>query len=158
MDSEQPEPVVVDLPAVTTAVISGVVPMAELPTFFDSAFSTIGPVLAAQGVLPTGAAFARYHGEPTDVADLEVGLPTDRPVEPSDGVVAGELPAGRVAQLVHRGSYDQLGQSWGRLAAWTADQGLTPGPHLWEVYLTEPTPEMDPAELRTELNLSITID
>lgn len=25
-------------------------------------------------------------------------------------------------------------------------------PALWEVYLTEPSPDMDPADLRTELN------
>jgi hypothetical protein len=27
---------------------------------------------------------------------------------------------------------------------------------MWEVYLTEPSPEMDPADLRTELNWPVT--
>ena len=39
-----------------------------------------------------------------------------------------------------------------RLAAWMGEQGLTPGPVLWEVYVTEPSPDMDPADLRSELN------
>ena len=44
-----------------------------------------------------------------------------------------------------------MGEAWGRLGAWIAEQGLTPGADLWEVYVTEPNPEMDPADLRTEL-------
>jgi effector-binding domain-containing protein len=56
-----------------------------------------------------------------------------------------------VARLVHAGGYDQLGEAWGRLGAWIAGQGLTPGADLWEVYVTGPSPDTDPADLRTEL-------
>jgi len=63
----------------------------------------------------------------------------------------GSLPAGRVARLVHVGGYDGLGESWGRLGAWIAEQNLAPGTVIWEVYVTEPNPDMDPADLRTEL-------
>ena len=70
---------------------------------------------------------------------------------PQGGVHPGVLPAGRVAHVVHAGSYDRLGETWGLLGAWIAEQGLTPGAELWEVYMTEPTPDMDPSALRTEL-------
>ena len=53
--------------------------------------------------------------------------------------------------MVHAGGYDQLGETWGRLGAWIAERGLTAGADLWEVYVTEPKPDMDPGELRTEL-------
>jgi len=65
------------------------------------------------------------------------------------------LPAGRVARLVHQGGYDQLGASWGRLRSWIDAHGVNPGRDLWEVYVTEPSPHIDPAALRTELNWSI---
>ena len=103
-----------------------------------------------------GPAFALYHGTPGAVADLEVGFPTTGNVEAEGDVVAGALPGGRVARLVHEGSFDQLGSSWQRLADWIAAQGLHPGTELWEVYVTEPSPDMDPADLRTELNWPVT--
>jgi effector-binding domain-containing protein len=70
----------------------------------------------------------------------------------TDGEVrAGTLPGGRIARLVHVGGFDRLGDSWAALGAWIGAQGFTPSRDLWEVYVTEPSPDMDPAELRTEL-------
>ena len=54
--------------------------------------------------------------------------------------------------MVHHGGYDELSVSWERLRAWMDDGDVTAGPVFWEVYLTEPSPNMDPADLRTELN------
>lgn len=144
-------PSVIDAEPQVTAIVRGVVPMAELPDFFDKAFGELGEVLAGQGVTPTGAAFALYHGQPTDTVDLEVGLPTDRPVTPVGRVDVGGLPGGKVATAVHSGSFDGLSGAWASLAAWVASQGLTPDSTIWEVYLTEPRPDMDPSELRTQL-------
>ncbi len=150
--SDAVEPEIVEFGGATTAVIHAVVAMDGLVAFFDRSFTRLATVVAEQGVAITGPAFALYHGPPTDQIDLEVGFPTDRAVEPAGDVVAGTLPAGRVARLVHLGSYDTLVSSWGRLGAWMGEQGLTPGPVLWEVYVTEPSPDMDPADLRSELN------
>jgi len=151
-DTQLPEPTVVEVDAVTTAVIAGVVPMADLPAFFDSTFTTIGPVLAGQGVTPVGPAFAAYHGAPGEDADIEAGFPIGAPLRGVGDVNPGVLPAGRVARAVHVGGYDGLGEAWGRLHAWIGSQGLTPDELMVEVYVTEPTPDMDPATLRTELN------
>ena len=86
---------------------------------------------------------------------MEVGFTTDAPVREEGRVVAASLPGTRVARLVHHGAFDRLGSSWERLLEWTREQGLTPGAGMWEVYLTEPSPEMDPDDLRTELNLPV---
>ena len=146
------EPEVVEFGGATTAVIHAVVAMDGLVAFFDRSFSSLATVVAERGVAITGPAFALYHGPPTDKVDLEVGFTTDRAVESTGDVVPGTLPAGRVARLVHLGSYDRLVASWERLGAWMGEHGLTPGPVLWEVYVTEPSPDMDPADLRSELN------
>lgn len=58
--------------------------------------------------------------------------------------------------MVHFGAFDELGASWERLRSWIGEHGLTPGPVMWEFYLTEPSPEMDPRDLRTELNWPVT--
>ncbi|MGA8117757.1 MAG: GyrI-like domain-containing protein [Actinocatenispora sp.] len=151
----QPAPELTTIAPATTAVIRDVVPMSELRAFFDKSFGTLPGTVVAQQVEIVGGAFAFYHRPPDDTVDLEVGFSTDRAVEPADGVVASSLPGGRVARVVHAGSFDGLGESWERLRSWIVEQGLTAGPHLWEVYLTAPTPDMDPADLRTELNWPI---
>lgn len=146
----QPELVTVE-PAVT-AVIPGVIAMEELTGFFDRSFSQVPAVVGAQEVSIAGPAMAFYNGVPYETVNLEVGFVTDREVEQDGEVVASALPGGRVARLVHHGSFDTLGASWERLQGWITSQGLTPSDALWEVYVTEPTPDMDPADLRTELN------
>ncbi len=145
------EPELVELDEATTAVIRDVVSMTEMVDFFDRSFTELVTVLGQQGIAPTGAGFARYFGPPGDTVDLEVGFPVDGQVTGAGQVRPGTLPAGSAARLVHVGAFDALGESWGRLGAWIAAQGLTPGADLWEIYLTEPRPDMDPADLRTEL-------
>ena len=42
-----------------------------------------------------------------------------------------------------------MAQSYDRLMAFVREQGLSPGPLMWETYLTEPTPDGDPDAMRT---------
>ncbi len=150
------EPTLVTVEPTTTAVVRGAVPPDQLRDFFDRAFQVLGEVIAAQPVTITGPAFSRYRGPlDEDTTDLEVGFTTDRPIAAEGSAEAGSLPGGRVARLVHPGPFDQLSDAWHRLADWIDTAGLTPGPDRWEVYLTEPSPEMDPADLRTELDWAI---
>ena len=150
--TDQPTPELLTVEPMTTAVVKGTVSPKELRDFFDRSFSVLGEVVPAQGMSIIGPAFGLYRGIPDETVDLEVGFPTDRAIEPDGSAEAGELPGGRVVRLVHAGSYDGLGEAWQRLGRWIAEQGLTPGDTFWEVYLTEPSPGTDPADLRTELN------
>lgn len=149
---EANEPEVVELPAAATAVIAGVVPMDEIPGFFDRAFAELAATLADQQLSPAGPAFALYHRPPAGTADLEVGFPVDRPVRAEGRVGPGTLPAGRTARLEHRGTYDTLRESWNRLQGWMAERGLVAGELLWECYVTEPRPDLDPATMVTVLH------
>ncbi len=149
MNTTAPE--LLDLDETSTAVVHGVISMSEMVDFFDRSFTELMEVLAHQGVTPAGAGFARYAGPPGETVDLEVGFPVNSTVSDEGQVRAGTLPAGRVARLVHLGAFDELGESWARLGEWIGAQGLTPGADMWEVYVTEPRPDMDPADLRTEL-------
>jgi effector-binding domain-containing protein len=45
-----------------------------------------------------------------------------------------------------------VGAAWKALDAWVASQGRTAAPSLWEVYLTDPRAQPDPATWRTELD------
>lgn len=140
----------------TTAVVRGVVPMAGLRDFFDASFGVLARVVEAQRITTLSPAFGLYHGSPGETLDLEVGFVTDRTVRPEAGAVAGSLPGGRVARLTHFGSFDGLGSSWERLRSWIRARGLSAGEDRWETYVTRPSPDMDPRDLRTELNWPVT--
>lgn len=133
-----------------TAVVRGSVAMTEITAFYDRSFGEVAAVVQRQGRTPRGA-FGLYLAPPADVVELEVGLVVDGEVEPDGDVIPSALPGGRAARLVHHGAYDGLGEAWAGLLAWVAEQGLTPAGPMWEVYVTEPTPETDPASLRTDL-------
>lgn len=149
----QPAPITIR--AEPTAVIRhAAVTIAELPGLFDTGYRTI----AASGVSPAGPAFALYRGDPAGVFELELGFPVSQPLS---GPVPGEpvvlpstLPAGPALALTHWGSYDSLSGGWERLLTEARGRGLSPEGWL-EVYVTEPTPDSDPAALRTDLLLLV---
>ncbi|QVQ52404.1 GyrI-like domain-containing protein [Spiractinospora alimapuensis] len=149
---DETAPHVVTVEQRTTAVIHGRVPAAELVAFYDRSFPALAAALERQGVAITGPAFAAYDGPETEPMDLTLGFMTDRAVAPDGDVVPGSLPAGRVVRVVHRGDYSELGATWEELASWIQTSGHTPAALGWEVYVTEPRPDMDPHDLRTELN------
>jgi effector-binding domain-containing protein len=153
--SHAAQPTLTTVAPITTAVVRGTVPTSDLRDFFDRSFQVLGEVLAAQGATATGPAFGLFRGPIEESTTLEVGFPTDRPISPDGSAEPGELPGGQVANLVHRGGYEGLAESWEQLRSWIVEQNVTPGDTYWEVYLTEPSPDMDPADLRTELNWSI---
>lgn len=159
-----PQPVpdvrVFTVPAVPTAVVRAKgMPMATIDGLFDAVFGSALPEAFHRGVVPVGPALALYTSigdRPEGVADVEIGFPVARALE--QPIVAdeltvepSELPAGRVAVVSHLGAYDQLGGAWGSLLGAIDEKGDTPGVPFWEAYVTEPTPDMDPATLRTDL-------
>lgn len=132
----------------------------DLRDIFDTTFGPVVGAVSAAGVNLAGPAVAIYEGDVTDTFTLEVGFPVDRPLpEPAqvDGTTAipAQLAAGRLAVLSHIGSYDRLGESWGRLLGWVGEQSLTPAERFGEVYVTEPTPDGDPDTLRTDIFLTL---
>lgn len=136
-----------------TAVIRESVSLEGLGDFYDRAYTAVGETLGRQGVQPAGAAFGYYLSIPQGTFELEAGFPTAGPVTDEGTVVASELPSGTVARGTHVGAYDSLGDSWAGLLSWAKEQGRTPEGRMWEVYVTQPTPDLDPATLRTDLFL-----
>ena len=154
-DEPLTEPTLITLEACPSAVVkhSGVT-MADLRPLFDNGFAAI----ATSGAAITGPAFAIYRGEPAGRFDLELGFPVSEPLAVP---VAGEVtvepsqpPAGRALAVSHLGAYDELPASWSRLGEEASRRGLEPT-GWYEVYVTEPTPEVDPSTLRSDLFLLV---
>lgn len=139
-----------EVPAATVATMRRTVPMADLTDFFGTAFHHVAGAVSEAGGRVAGAPFAWYHGMPTDTIDVSAGFEVVGDVHPTAaGVALLERPGGRAAIAMHVGPYDALAQTYGRLLGWLSDQGLEPGPEMWEEYLSPP--EGDPATWRTRI-------
>lgn len=143
-------PELTSLDPTPAAVVRETVPMSELTAFFDRVFDAVMTAVQEQQVAIAGPPFAMYFGMPSDTVEIAAGFPTaSLTSETAGGVVPFELPGGRAVQLLHVGSYEDLGEAYGRVTAWMGEQGLTPADAMWETYLSEPTPGGDPAANRT---------
>ncbi|MEE1617793.1 transcriptional regulator [Brachybacterium sp. J144] len=145
-------------PEVPTAVVRRRdFPMFEMPDLMDGTFSHLVSALAEAGIAPIGPAFSLHHRAPVQTADLEVGLPVDRPL--TEGitlpngfeVVGSVLPAGRIGWISHVGSYGGLAEAWGSFTEDIGESEEQMTYPFWEMYVTEPTPDTNPAHLRTDL-------
>jgi effector-binding domain-containing protein len=141
-------PEIVTLAPMPAAVVREVVPMTALPEFFGRAFQASAEALEQQGIAITGAPFGIYYGMPSDTADVGAGFPSASLPADADGVTGTMLPGGRAARVMHFGAYDTLSETYGRLMSWLTEEGLTPGPVMWESYLNEPEPD-NPAATQT---------
>lgn len=118
--------------------------------------------LGAHGQAPAGPPFIRYNT--IDMAadlDIEVGVPTQGPLEGEGEIVAGELPAGRYVLATHHGAPAGLVAAVGSVLDWANARGLTfdrwtseRGEH-WrcrvEFYNTDPAVEPNPDNWVTDL-------
>ncbi|WP_350270073.1 GyrI-like domain-containing protein [Brevibacterium sp. CBA3109] len=148
-------------PIPTAVVEARNIAMEDLPALFDATFSGLFPALAEAEQEVAGPAFALYTRQPSDTVDLEIGLPLASGLRQAlplgEDVIAipSQLPGGSVAALTHTGGYDGLGEAWAGLMKTAVDAGHHPDLPFFEVYVTEPNPDMDPADLRTDLYLTL---
>lgn len=154
-DAQGSEPEIVATEPILTAVIRSIVSMEDIEVFYDRAFQQIAQAINDQGAGFVGPAVGLYWSVPSDVVDLEVGMPTQTPIKNVGEVYASEIPATRAVKFIHHGSYDGIPNAWERLLDWMTDSGHQPGLPMWEVYVTEPTPDGNPDELITELYCAI---
>ncbi|PWB96156.1 GyrI-like domain-containing protein [Salinibacterium hongtaonis] len=148
-ESDEVGPKIVEVPPTLVGVIHDVVPMNQMVSFFDRVFATVPQVLAKQDVAIVGPAVAVYFGAPGETADIAAGFPIASEIDPAEGVTSLWLPTGQAVTALHIGSYDGLADAYSRLLEWMTERSLTPAQVMWESYVTMPTPEADPADMRT---------
>ena len=138
-------------PEQATAAIRGQVPMAGLADFFSHAFSDIMAALQKQGVQPVGPPFGKYYGQPGALVNVEAGFPVPGIIDPAGNVVPGHLPAGRVVEATHVGSFDTLANTYADVESFFTDHKLKPREVMWENYLADPETEQSPENARTQI-------
>jgi effector-binding domain-containing protein len=97
-----------------------------------------------------GGPLVRWHSWEDNAGEMELAVPVREPMEGTDRVQPGELPAGRAAVALHVGPYDSVADTWNAFGAWMNEQGLERAGAPWEQYLNDPqcTP---PQDLQTKI-------
>ena len=89
-------------------------------------------------------------------ADFEACMPV-RKSTADGGISVRELPGGRCVALLHRGPYDELGQSYAKILAYAKDRGYEIETPTREVYIKGPGMifKGNPKNYLTEIQLLI---
>ncbi len=164
------EPVIVEHASQPYLAIRAVVPMTEIRGAADTLPAELAAWMQARGIAPIGAPFFKYNVIGSDGLELEWGVPVAAPgktghVGGDSRVHAGTLPAGHYAVLIHTGPYSGLRDATATLLKWLADHhhrldvrktrvGEKFGGRF-EVYLTDPRQQPDPAQWRTAVAIRL---
>ena len=129
--------------------------VAELPAFYGEVFPKVMAWLQAKNITPASAPMSMWCAMDmeTGIADTHAGCFVEGPVDGDGDITPGVASGGDVLKLVHRGSYQTMGQSWGRIFAHAKELGRQPGPG-WEIYIDDPS-EVEPDAVRTEIYLPV---
>ncbi len=127
------------------------VKMEDIAESMEGIYPKVMAYLQKEGIQPAGPPFALYEGEDPGIMDMDVGFPLREPVKGEGDVEPGALPGGKVAATWHIGPYETIGETWSALDAWIKENGHTPAGPGWELYMTDPQQEPDPAKWRTQI-------
>lgn len=134
-----------------TAVVREEVSENDLAEAMGRMFQAVMSTLRELGVEPASQPFARYHSF-GETIDFEAGVVVDRPIEDVGAVKPGELPAGPAAIAVHTGTYETLGATHAAMRRWLeANPSQRPNGGPFEIYVSDPAAEPDPAKWITEV-------
>ena len=137
----------------------------SLPKVIGRSYTKIAEHMARRGIEMAGAPYVLYRGVEwedlnnqgklkmliqlfTKKWNLEIGFPLKEAGKGNQGFQEGTIPAGEYLQILHRGSYRRVGESYKLLWAYALGEKLNLGPESIEFYLNDPcvTPE---GELQT---------
>ena len=133
-----------------TATVRETIREDDLAAALGRIFQAVGQVVSQQGIEKDGSLFARYHSF-GETIDLEAGVPVKSAIQREGDVRPSDLPSGPAAIAVHAGPYETLSQTYEAIQGWLEATGRTASGAPWEIYLTDPSMEPDPAKWLTEV-------
>jgi DNA-binding transcriptional MerR regulator len=144
------------VPAVRALAITATVTAPELIDWLLDAFGELDHARSAAGADPAGPRCALYSGDlfkwevGTMVAFVPVGLQATVPAR-AGRVGVTEIPAAELAVAVHRGSFDDLDQTYGALGTYVTAREVGVDAPIREYYLVSPLDTDDQSAWVTEV-------
>ena len=132
-----------------TAVVRVKARMSELRAAQQTSRARLAEVLPTLGVSLLEHSCTLWRPPVDGVLDMEPGVLVSGAFAAVDDVVPSELPAGRAAYFLLRGSFDGLPGAWKTLLDWCAAEKLPLAGINWEIY--GPSEDVEPDQIETAL-------
>jgi effector-binding domain-containing protein len=132
-----------------TAVIRVKARMSDLREAQQTSRARLAEALPTLGVSPLEHSCTLWRPPVEGELDMEPGVLVSGPFAPAGDVVPSELPAGRAAYFLLRGSFERLPGAWKTLFDWCAAEKLPLAGVNWEIY--GPSQDVEPDQLETAL-------
>jgi effector-binding domain-containing protein len=103
------------------------------------AFKKLNAYVDAAGLSASGPAMTIYTSTDDTGFDFKAAIPlTEAPKSPPDrGMAVGQSPDGKVLKFVHRGTYDDMNQTYEAITNYLDEKGLDAKDLLIEEYVTD---------------------
>ena len=125
---------------------------------FSEIENVIGQLMMScqnQNIYPGGPMIGVYYNSPDEVKpeDLqwEIGFPVTPQVMPQSPLEKKQWNFTQVATATHAGPYEKTGETIAKVYEWLEANGYTQAGPLLERYLTMPTPDTKPEDMKTEI-------
>lgn len=145
---------ITEAPAQPTLVVKRTTTVPQLSAEIGHAYGAIMGYLASLGEQPAGMPFVCYTRMGPDSLDVEIGFPVGHAIAGQGEVQASDIPGGKRAVTMHKGSYESIGATYGALMGWLGQQGLQPAGPFFESYLNSPQ-EVPASELMTRIDVPL---
>jgi effector-binding domain-containing protein len=103
------------------------------------AFKKVDAFLNGAGLKASGPAMTIYTSTDDTGFDFKAAIPVAEPpkIPPAHAIAIGQSPDGKVLKFVHRGSYDEMNQTYEAITNYLDEKGLDAKDLLIEEYLTD---------------------
>ena len=143
-----------EFPEIRVALVKRTGPINQIQEALGSLMSWV----FQNGIQPQGPLMGIYYNSPKMVKpeelQWEVAVPIPDGIEGEGEIFIRVIPAGKVATVVHKGPYEQVGPIYGEVFAFIGQQGLSPTGPPMEVYLNDPS-QVSPEEILTEVRFPV---
>lgn len=146
-----PEFEVIEVPEQPALAIRETIAYPDIPARMGEFLGEIASLMGRKGIAFVGPPYTLYHSWGAGATDMEVGMPVPPGIEGEGRVRATIRPGGRVVTGLHVGPYDKISETYAAMEAWMKEHGHAPASSMWEIYLTDPQVEKDPAKYETRL-------
>lgn len=124
-------------------------------TEIDGVIGQLMKAIQEQKIAPAGTMIGVYYNSPDMVKPeelmWEMGFPVSAQTEVKAPLEKKEWKFKLICSAVHKGPYEETSQTVIKMFEWMQANKLMPAGPVLERYLTMPTPETKPEDLRTEV-------
>jgi len=110
----------------------------NLPNIVGQIFESIVNYIAESGEEPVGPAFIGYFNMDMENLEVKIGFPVQNEIEGKGDIKLRYIPAGKKATAFYKGSYNDIGPLYEKLADWISKKGYEPTGVVYEYYYNSP--------------------